>query len=124
MARTSYFAEQQRIEREIARLRKRADALQQKKRAPAIAQIVRTMREFDITPDDVATAFSRKTRTKTAVGKVGKTTRTASAKKTIAPKYRDPATGNTWTGRGKPPRWIVAADQDGAGRDQFLIAQA
>lgn len=34
----------------------------------------------------------------------------------VAPKYRDPATGQTWTGRGKPPKWI--ADKD---REQFAI---
>jgi len=118
MARKSYSAEQQRIEREIARLRKRADALQQKKRLPAISQIVRTMKEFGITPDDVAAAFGKKTRTRAAVGK---TARTTSVKKAGTPKYRDPATGNTWTGRGKPPRWISAADQAGTGREQFLI---
>ena len=28
-----------------------------------------------------------------------------------APKYRDPATGATWTGRGKPPNWIVGKDR-------------
>ena len=44
--------------------------------------------------------------------------RTSSAKgSTVAPKYKDPVTGATWTGRGKPPRWI--ADKD---RAQFLIA--
>jgi len=26
-------------------------------------------------------------------------------------KYRDPATGKTWTGRGKPPMWIVGQDR-------------
>ena len=37
--------------------------------------------------------------------------------KTSAPaKYRDPATGATWTGRGKPPNWIK--DQE---REDFLI---
>ena len=36
----------------------------------------------------------------------------------VAPKYRDPATGQTWTGRGKPPKWIQ--DQD---RSRFLISQ-
>ena len=35
----------------------------------------------------------------------------------VAPKYRDPATGLTWTGRGKPPKWIQ--DQD---RSRFLIS--
>jgi DNA-binding protein H-NS len=34
----------------------------------------------------------------------------------VAPKYRNPATGQTWTGRGKAPKWI-----DGQNRDQFLI---
>jgi DNA-binding protein H-NS len=29
-----------------------------------------------------------------------------------APKYRDPATGATWTGRGKPPNWINGKDRD------------
>lgn len=34
----------------------------------------------------------------------------------VAAKYRDPATGLTWTGRGKPPAWIK--DQD---RSKFEI---
>lgn len=29
----------------------------------------------------------------------------------VAPKYRDPSTGNTWTGRGKPPAWIRDKDR-------------
>lgn len=35
----------------------------------------------------------------------------------VAPKYRNPATGDTWTGRGKAPRWI-----DGKERAKYLIA--
>lgn len=34
----------------------------------------------------------------------------------VAPKYRDPASGATWTGRGKPPRWIARGD-----RERFAI---
>jgi DNA-binding protein H-NS len=34
----------------------------------------------------------------------------------VAPKYRDPATGQTWTGRGKAPKWI-----DGQDRTKYLI---
>lgn len=33
-------------------------------------------------------------------------------------KYRDPATGNTWSGRGKPPLWIK-----GKNKDDFLITE-
>ena len=40
--------------------------------------------------------------------------------KTSAPaKYRDPSTGATWTGRGKPPNWI----KDEPDRTKFLIEQ-
>lgn len=34
----------------------------------------------------------------------------------VLPKYRDPATGATWTGRGKSPKWL-----DGKVRANFLI---
>ncbi|MGI4860059.1 MAG: H-NS family nucleoid-associated regulatory protein [Janthinobacterium lividum] len=29
----------------------------------------------------------------------------------VAPKFRDPDTGSTWSGRGKPPRWIAGKDR-------------
>ena len=29
----------------------------------------------------------------------------------VAPKYRDPLTGATWSGRGKTPNWINGADR-------------
>lgn len=41
------------------------------------------------------------------------------AKKQGEPKYRDDETGATWTGRGKPPTWIL-----GKNREDFLIEQA
>lgn len=41
----------------------------------------------------------------------------------VAPKYRDPSNPeNTWTGRGREPRWLVAAIKGGrAKREDFLI---
>ena len=38
----------------------------------------------------------------------------------VAPKYQDPKTGATWTGRGRAPRWIA----DVKNRDRFLIKKA
>ena len=35
----------------------------------------------------------------------------------VAAKYRDLSSGQTWTGRGKAPKWI-----DGQDRSKFLIA--
>lgn len=37
-------------------------------------------------------------------------------KKKVQAKYHDPESGLSWTGRGKPPKWIVGKD-----REQFLI---
>ena len=42
---------------------------------------------------------------------------------TVAVKYRDPSDpANTWTGRGRMPRWMTAATKGGkASKDDFLI---
>jgi DNA-binding protein H-NS len=42
----------------------------------------------------------------------------------VAVKYRDPSnSGNTWTGRGRMPRWMAAATKGGkAKKEDFLIA--
>ena len=40
-------------------------------------------------------------------------------RKALPPKYKDPATGKTWTGKGKPPAWIK--DLDEVQRDALRI---
>jgi DNA-binding protein H-NS len=40
----------------------------------------------------------------------------------VLPKYRNPlAPSETWSGRGKQPRWLVAALKTGHGLDEFKI---
>ncbi|MEQ6433585.1 H-NS histone family protein [Comamonas sp. w2-DMI] len=39
-------------------------------------------------------------------------------KKRVEAKYYDPESGATWTGRGKPPKWI-----EGKNRDLYTIKQ-
>ena len=45
-------------------------------------------------------------------------------KGSVAVKYRDPKNPeNTWTGRGRPPRWLAAAMAGGkVKKEDFLIA--
>lgn len=86
------LAQREALEQQIAATRKTevADAVQK----------IRSMVEaFGLTQEDVFPTAKQKRETGS-----------------IAPKYRDPATGQTWTGRGKPPSWIK--DQD---RSQFAI---
>jgi DNA-binding protein H-NS len=40
----------------------------------------------------------------------------------VAPKYRDPQTGSTWSGRGLRPRWLSAALAAGRSLDEFRLA--
>lgn len=71
--------------------------------AAAIEKVRALVADFQLTEDQV---FPK-----------GRAPRAASGEAhTVAPKYRDPETGKTWTGRGKPPLWIKDKD-----RAQFAI---
>ncbi|MGE4369350.1 MAG: H-NS family nucleoid-associated regulatory protein [Burkholderiaceae bacterium] len=118
----SYSALKQKIEKEIQKLHKQAEALQRKRRGPAIENIVKTMREYDITPEEIAVAFQQKpSRRAPTARKVAAPAKKAAKKIVVPAKYRDPQTGATWTGRGKAPRWLADAEANGTSRDSFLI---
>jgi DNA-binding protein H-NS len=43
----------------------------------------------------------------------------------VAPKYRNPQTpSETWSGRGKQPRWLVAAIKNGRKIEDFRIGES
>ena len=42
----------------------------------------------------------------------------------VFPKYRNPHTSETWSGRGKQPRWLVAAIKTGRKIEDFEIGGA
>ncbi len=119
MVRENYAAQQAKIEKEIGKLRKRAELLQTKRRKPVVASIIRSMREYDITPEEIAAAFGKPARAATA--RKAAAPAAPRTKRAVAPKYRHPTTGETWSGRGKAPRWLTAAESEGAKRDSFLI---
>lgn len=53
-------------------------------------------------------------------GKAAKASKTAGRK--VAPKYRNPANPKeTWTGRGKQPRWLAEQVKKGKKVEEFLI---
>jgi DNA-binding protein H-NS len=52
----------------------------------------------------------------------GEGRRTSSAKgRSVPAKYRNPDGGETWSGRGKRPRWFTDALQAGRSEDDLLI---
>lgn|SRR4051794_26747078 len=72
----------------------------------AVAQVQKLVSEYGLTEKDVFPSGK-------GSGKAG---RSSTAGSKVAPKYRDPATGQTWTGRGKAPKWIQNED-----RTRFVI---
>ena len=50
----------------------------------------------------------------------GKARNPAATRAKPAAKYRGP-NGEEWSGRGRPPRWLVAAEADGKQRGSFAI---
>ena len=57
----------------------------------------------------------------TSKPKVKKNSAGADKRSIVAPKYRDSATGITWTGRGKQPKWLSAAISGGKTLEDFKI---
>ena len=120
MARQNYATLQAKINKEIEKLQKQAQVLQTKSRKPVISSLVRTMKEYNISPDELAAAYG-KVKSSAKAGRPAKSTKAVGVKTPVAPKYRHPASGATWTGRGKAPLWVVEAEKNGQSRQQFLI---
>ncbi len=123
MPRESYATQQAKIEKEINKLRKRAEALQSKRRKPVIASIVDKSMRTTISPPRTWPPPSAPT----SPPRPGAAARPrlggapAASKRSVAPKYRHPQTGETLERPGQGPRWLVAAEAGGAKRDSFLI---
>mgnify|MGYP001170108481 CR=1 FL=1 len=105
----------------IAALQAQRDALDsqikqalQAQRAGAIAEAKKIIQQFDLNARELGLANSGAS----AVGRKA----SGDARASVAPKYRDPQNPeNTWTGRGKPPRWLATAMAAGKSEESFLI---
>lgn len=93
----------------IENLKGQAEDERKKEIADVVADIKKKMAQYDISPSDLG--FSG--------GRSGKSS--SKGKGSVPPKYRDPATGKTWTGRGRAPKWVTEAESRGVKRDTFLI---
>ena len=93
----------------ITALQKQLAAAENNK-APAVRQVKALMKKLGVSMADLADPPAG-TRVIKAVKKVSQK---------VAVKYRD-AIGNTWTGRGKTPRWMVDAEKAGNKREEYLI---
>ncbi|WP_080410714.1 H-NS histone family protein [Burkholderia ubonensis] len=91
------------LKAEIRTLQAQAELARKKEMENAVKDVQKMIAEFDLRPEDLFAGIRRMS---------GRIRRRAPA---IA-KYRDPASGAVWSGRGRTPRWIAGQD-----REKFLI---
>ena len=75
-----------------------------RERADAVAKVKALMSEYGLTVADLSMRTP----------KAGKTSK-------VAAKYRNKATGETWSGRGLQPKWLKAAIGGGAKLEDFHV---
>jgi DNA-binding protein H-NS len=85
-------------------LLQQAEAARRAEIAAVVAEIQARMKEFGITLADLKGGAKK-----------------AKARGAVAAKYRNPATGETWSGRGRAPRWLADELAKGRAKDEFLV---
>ena len=95
------IAQKEALELEIERTR-------HKDRADTIGKIRTLMDQYDLTAADLS-------------AKSGAKKTTAAQGNKVAAKYRDAATGETWSGRGLQPKWLKAALASGHKIAEFTL---
>lgn len=101
------------IQAQIRALEKRAKALEAKA-DKKVTELVALIKRHGLSLADWRRAMS--------LSKGGKKSGPRKGKR-VPVKYSDDK-GNKWTGRGRPPLWLVAAEKAGKKRDSFLVKSA
>src|SRR6201996_6839789 len=95
------LAQKAEIDRQISDARRR-------ERSEAVSKVRALMAEHGLTAADLVAKAA------------GPRTGSTSGRK-VAAKYRDPSTGQTWTGRGLKPKWLSAALESGKQLTDFAV---
>jgi DNA-binding protein H-NS len=124
------------LQAQIQKLQKEAESVKKRELTETISNIKKAIQIFGLTAADLGLSAigsvkpsrkpikARVADARTTTGKRrGRPAKKAGADKRsiVAPKYRDSATGITWTGRGKQPKWLSAAISSGKTLEDFKI---
>lgn len=90
-----------------AELERQIEATRRHERADAIAKVKALMAEQGLTLADISGKSS--------------VARSAPSGSKVAAKYRNAATGETWSGRGLQPKWLKAALASGRKIQEFAL---
>ena len=101
------------IEAEIEKLKKQAATVRKAELKSVISAIRKQIAQYGLTAEELGFGAVANA----AGGKAARRAPAVPSPTIGVPKYRDPVSQKTWTGRGKPPLWIVGVKN----RDDFLI---
>lgn len=85
-------------------LLQQAEAARRAEIVAVVAEIQAKMKEYEITLADLKGGAKK-----------------AKVRGAVAAKYRNPVTGETWSGRGRAPRWLADELAKGRTKDAFLV---
>lgn len=97
------------VKAQIEKLEKQAESMRHTEIRKVVAEMKKTITEYGLTASDLGLAKGPGRRAGARQPRRAATVGVA--------KYRNPATGDTWTGHGRPPAWIAGAKD----REAFLI---
>jgi DNA-binding protein H-NS len=109
-------------------LMRQAEAARKAEIGAAIAEIKAKMVIYGITLEDLGGNVKAARGRTPKLAKAAKPAKPAKDKakpaktrKPVAVKYRNPETGETWTGRGQPSKWLKALEAAGRKREEFAV---
>ena len=110
------------IQRQIDRLRIEANTIRTKEAAAVIERIKLAIQHYNLTPADLFAGQRSKAPRKGSSGFTEKASSKKQPRKrsAVPVKYRD-SDGNSWTGRGSQPRWLMAHLKSGRKIDDFGV---
>src|SRR5690606_15392886 len=94
------LAQKAALDKKIAQARKREIA-------SVVKQINSLIEQYGLTPQELRFPKRPAATEETLSAKPVARKKAKPATSTVAPKYRNPETGETWSGRGRAPRWVV-----------------
>lgn len=107
------------IRQQIAALEAKAVRLAEDESKASVAKVRALMNSLGVTIEHLTTSVSKKVRAAKKVV-VGKKAEPAKRSGAGVARYRDPATGATWSGFGRAPAWIASV----ANREEFAVGKA
>ena len=111
------------LQSEIAKLQAQAQQIKSREFDSTVAEIRAKMEAFGITVKDLQSPSKAKRGRKPKGDAAPVVKKEKKAKAAVAPKYRG-SNGETWSGRGLTPKWMVAAIAAGQSKESMLIGPA